>query len=67
MIAFRLFFAANVLGAAWYIADLVRHRDRELSEYRDVAAIAAAWIAVIIIMVNVVERMNRKRLKAGNQ
>jgi hypothetical protein len=67
VIAFRLFFAANVIGAARYIADQVRHRHRELSEYRDVATIAAAWIAVIIIMVNVAEWMNRKRLKAGNQ
>lgn len=66
--AFRLFFAANVIGAAWYIVDLVRHRHRELSEYRDVAMIASAWIAVIFVMVTVVEWMNRKRLKtSGSQ
>src|SRR5689334_7724640 len=47
VILFRLFFAVNVIGAVWYIFDLAHKRHRELSEYGDVALIAAVCIAVI--------------------
>lgn len=58
---FRVFFAANVLGALSYVFGLVRHRHRDWSEYGDVAKIAAIGIAIIFVMVNLSEWMNRGR------
>jgi hypothetical protein len=65
VVLFKLFFAANVIGAAWYMFDLLRRRHRELSEYRDVAVIAAVCIAVIFVMVTTAEWVNRRRLNTG--
>jgi hypothetical protein len=53
VILFRLFFAANIIGAIWYLIGQVKRHQRPMSEYRTAAEIAAAWIAVMWAMVTV--------------
>jgi len=60
IVLFRVFFAANVLGALSYSIGLVRHRHREWSEYGTVAETAVIAMVVIFLMVNAAEWMNRK-------
>jgi hypothetical protein len=50
---FRLFFAANLIGAIWHLVEQVNRHHRAMSEYRAAAAIAAAWITVMWVMVTV--------------
>ena len=50
---FRLFFAANLIGAIWYLVEQVNRHQRAMSEYWAVAAIAAVWITVMWVMVTV--------------
>jgi hypothetical protein len=50
---FRLFFAANLIGAIWHLVEQVNRHHRATSEYRAAAAIAAAWITVMWVMVTV--------------
>ena len=51
VILFRLFFAANIIGAIWYLIGQVNRHQRPMSEYRAAAEVAAAWIAVMWVMV----------------
>jgi hypothetical protein len=44
---FRAFFAANLIGAIWYLVGLMIHHQRPISEYRAAAGIAAIMFAVI--------------------
>jgi hypothetical protein len=50
---FRLFFAANLIGAISYFVGQVTRHQRTFSDYRAAAEIAAAWIAVMWVMVTV--------------
>jgi len=50
---FRLFFAANLIGAISYFVRQVTRHQRTFADYRAAAEIAAAWIAVIWVMVTV--------------
>jgi hypothetical protein len=50
---FRLFFAANLIGAISYFFGQVTHHQRTFSDYRAAAEIAIAWIAVMWVMVTV--------------
>jgi hypothetical protein len=58
---FRVFFAANLLGAIWYVIGQANRHQRPMSEYRAAAEIAAAWIAVIWVMVTVMLRFARRQ------
>jgi hypothetical protein len=50
VILFRLFFAANIIGAIRYLIEQVNRHQRPMSEYRAAAEIAAAWIAAMWVM-----------------
>ena len=50
---FRLFFAANLIGAISYFVGQVNRHQRTFADYRAAGEIAAAWIAVIWVMVTV--------------
>jgi hypothetical protein len=50
---FRLFFAATLIGAIWRVIGQVNLHQRTMSEYWAAAEIAAAWIAVMWVMVTV--------------
>jgi hypothetical protein len=50
---FRLFFAANLIGAISYFVGLINRHQRTASDYRAAAEIAAAWIAVIWVMITI--------------
>ena len=52
---FRMFFAANLLGAVWYLVRQLVERHGSVSDLRYAALIGAAWILAIWLMVNVVE------------
>lgn len=50
---FRLFFAVNLIGAiSYFFGQAIRHQ-RTFADYRAAAEIAAAWIAVMWVMVTV--------------
>lgn len=51
---FRLFFAANLIGAISYFVGQVTRHQRTFADYRAAAEIAGAWIAVMAVMVMVV-------------
>jgi hypothetical protein len=57
---FRVFFAANLLGAIWGLAETIGRRQRAISDYGKGLAIGAAWILVIWIMVHTVEWIARR-------
>jgi hypothetical protein len=50
---FRLFFAANLIGAIWHLVEEVDRHHRTMAEYWAATAIAAAWITVMWVMVTV--------------
>lgn len=59
-IGFRLFFAANLVGALWYVVSQIIRVHRAPRDYLDVMGISAAWILVIILMVHFVEWQARR-------
>jgi hypothetical protein len=58
---FKLFFAANLIGAIWQVASLLRRHRPGITDYGRVAGIAAAWIAVLWLMVTIAEWMARRQ------
>lgn len=66
VILFRLFFAANLVGAVLYLVGQVNRHQRSMSQYRAVAEIAAAWIAVIWVMMTVMLWIARRRDQVSN-
>jgi hypothetical protein len=50
---FRLFFAANLIGAISYFVRQVTGHQRTFADYRAAAEIAAAWIALVWVMITV--------------
>lgn len=65
VILFRLFFAANLVGAVSYLIGQVNRHQRSMSQYRAAAEIAAAWIGVIWVMVTVMWWFASRREQAG--
>jgi hypothetical protein len=55
IILFRLFFAANLIGAVWYLLQQTVSHGLLISDYLAAAEIGGAMIVVVWIMVNVVE------------
>lgn len=66
-VGFRLFFAANLIGAIWYSASQVMWSDRPARAYLDAMGIALAWIVVIVLMVHFVEWQARRRERDHSQ
>jgi hypothetical protein len=60
-IAFRLFFAACVIGGSWQVVDGVITSGLPVRSYIGTLPFAVGWFAVVYVMVRAVERMNRKR------
>jgi hypothetical protein len=58
---FRVFFAANLIGATSNLIGQVSRQQRPMYQYRAAAEIAAAWIAVIFVMVTVMLWLARRR------
>jgi hypothetical protein len=67
VIVFRLFFAANLIGAVSYLIGQVNRHHRPLSQYRGAAEIAAAWIAVMWVMVTVALWFVRRHDQTSNR
>ncbi|MEO8657842.1 MAG: hypothetical protein ABI693_05195 [Bryobacteraceae bacterium] len=63
-ILFRLFFAANLVGAISHLVAAVNQHQRPTSEYVLIAGIAAALIAAIWVMATVVLRLGRRQDQA---
>jgi hypothetical protein len=61
IILFRSFFAANLIGAVWYILQRTVSRGLQISDYLAAAEIGGAMIGVVWILVNVVEWVNRNQ------
>jgi hypothetical protein len=66
VVLFRLFFAANLVGAISYLVGQVNRHQRSTSQYFAAAEIAAAWISVIWAMVTVMLWLARRRDRSGN-
>jgi hypothetical protein len=66
VILFRIFFAANLIGAVSYLIGQVNRQQRSTSQYLAAAEIAAAWITVIWVMITVMLWFARRRDQAGN-
>lgn len=47
VILFKVFFAANLIGAIRYLVGQINRHQRTFSEYQAAAGIAGAWIAVV--------------------
>jgi hypothetical protein len=62
-IAFRIFFALCSLGAAGDLGQLLLHEARSVPFYSRCLLVAAAWFAVIVLLVKTVEWLNSKRKK----
>jgi hypothetical protein len=66
IVLFKLFFAANLVGAVSYLIGQINRQQRLLSQYVAAAEIAAAWIAAIWVMMTVMLWFARRRDQAGN-
>jgi len=66
VVLFRLFFAANLIGAVSYLVGQVNRHQRSTSQYLAAAEIAAAWISVIWVMVTVMLWLARRRDQNGD-
>jgi hypothetical protein len=66
-IAFRLFFLACGVGGVWQIAEGIRTTKQHPRFYLGALPFAVAWTIAIIVLVNVVERMNRRWLSSRSQ
>jgi hypothetical protein len=66
VVQFRLFFAADLVGAIWYLIGQLNRHQRPMSQYRAGAGIAAAMIAVIWVMVTVMLWLARRQDQAGS-
>jgi hypothetical protein len=64
---FRVFFAANLIGAISYLVGDVNRRHRPMYEYRAAAEVAAVWIGVIWLMVTVMLWLARRRDQTGDR
>jgi hypothetical protein len=60
VVLFRAFFAANLIGAVWYLIGLTVRHQRPISEYRAALGVAAIMIAVISVMVTAMSRLGRR-------
>ena len=60
IVLFRLFFAANLVGAAQMLVERIARYGGKLSDYLAAAEIGTAMIAVTWGLVRFVEWMNRK-------
>lgn len=60
-IVLRVFFAACSLGAADDLISQFREQSRPFGFYKEVAVIAVAWFAVIVVMVKTVEWFAARR------
>jgi hypothetical protein len=60
VLAFRVFFALSLIGAASSIVKHLRDHHGNWSEYRQILEIAVIWMAAIFVIVILVEWMNRK-------
>jgi hypothetical protein len=58
---FRVFFAANLIGAISYLIGEVNRYPRPMYQYRAAAYVAVAWIAVIWVMVTAMLWLARRR------
>jgi hypothetical protein len=63
---FRLFFAANLIGAVSYLIGQVNRHQRPMNQYRAAAEIAAAWIAVMWVMVTLMLCFARRHDQTNN-
>ena len=66
VLVFRLFFGANLIGAVWYLVAQVTRHQRSMSQFRAAAEIAAAWIAVMWVMVTVMFWLAHRRDQLSN-
>jgi hypothetical protein len=58
---FRVFFAANLIGAVSYFTEEMKRYQRPIYQYRAAAEVAVAWIAVIWVMVTAMLWLARRR------
>ena len=61
IIGFRVFFAANLVGAIWHLTSMVARHSRPSRAYLEALELSAVWILVIIGMVYFVEWQAKRR------
>ena len=64
---FRIFFAANLLGALVYLVQQIARHQRPLANYKIAMAIGAAWLLFMGLIVMSIERFGRRRILASRQ
>jgi hypothetical protein len=60
-VIFRLFFLACVIGGIWQLADSVTSLRPLVISYLSTLGIAGAWFVAFVLMLHLVEWMNRRK------
>ncbi len=60
-VIFRLFFLACVIGGVWQLADSVTSSRQSVIAYLSTLGMAGAWFVAFVLMLHLVEWMNRRK------